>query len=360
MIMKNSFGSLLFMVGFISLAHAADGASTQATVCVPFWREELATTQLLVAQEKGFFEKEGLRIQFKVLPSMVAPRSEGRALKVKESIAQADPKTIARSVSECDYVALTIEDVLRGRLMPSQVRPLFFYMYGEGYDTHLVVKKGGGIKSVQDLKGKVVRLGQPPTQIAFAKILKQAGMKPSDVTVVLGDQVESIQVATALEKGEIHAAVTYIPTMPLMLSSGKVEILEKNILSRYVAPAVPHSFIAAVGNQDSKKTARFNSALSQAVEFARANPAELVRALGKNAKFLGVPSLTVSNAEIEKTGDLFGQFKLAQFTGDSAPTIMQALSNYQDLLVQGKFIRSTQDLNVWKLIDQGKQVATTR
>lgn len=317
-------------------------AEKKITICVPEWREELLTAQILVAKDKGFFKDLGAEVELKAML---------RARGMPDASDRGVLKSVVSDDGACQFGSTTIENLLVSGIAADKVIPLQFHLYGESYDTHLVVSKRSGIKSVAELKGRKIRLGQIPTQIAMEQILKEAGLGMKDVEIVRG--IAAVDTLAALERGEVDAAITYNPSMPLMLSSGKVEILKKNIMRGYVMNQVPHSFVAVspkFASANGELVAKFSQALRKADEYVAANPSELIYSLQRNAKSLRMPEFKVDPVLAERAGDLFGDVHMTE----TDAKVVQSVEGFQELLMKKGFVSRKTDFGSWKKLGPKK------
>jgi sulfonate transport system substrate-binding protein len=96
---------------------------------------------------------------------------------------------------------------------------------GHGYEgPQLVVKADSGINSIKDLKGKVLALTGKGTGFHYALLaqLKQAGLKPSDYTIV---EVGRAALDSALREGRADLVVSSPPFLGEMERKGGVKRL---------------------------------------------------------------------------------------------------------------------------------------
>ncbi|MDD4974636.1 MAG: ABC transporter substrate-binding protein [Bacteriovorax sp.] len=289
------------------------------TFCFPRGTEELMTLEVLLANEKGYFKKQGIEINFKGI--------KGRA-NILMAVAN-------NQESHCDMGASNIDGLYREELDLNLILPVHFFFYGLDYDTHLVTSKKSNIKTIADLKGKTVRLGQAPGQIAFKHMLAEAGLKQSDVKIVLHQK--AVQIADQLENGKMDAGIAWVPVMPVLIAEGNINIIEKNVMGRYVMPILPHSF-SFVNYEFSKNNPeivkKFKNAIKEATDFTKANPSELIYTFQRNTKLIGSPDWKVSRVVAERAGELFTgpqAFELAdQLTptnGKSKTSVIQCLND---------------------------------
>ena len=301
------------------IAHAE---MERVTACVPQHRAELLTAEVLLAKDNGFFKGAGLDVD--------VAATEYSCVVVRRSL---------QSAQECAFGVTTIEKMFVCQVDLNRIKPLQVYLYGFPYDTHLVVRKESGIKTVGDLRGKAVKLGQIPTRIAMKKILREGGMTFEDIQMV---RSLSVHVLDKMERGEIDAAITYFPTMPLMLASGKVNILKANIFSNYVTTFIPHAALwvnTEFAEKNPGSVEKFLDGLGDAERFMKSNPSELIKAFTRNSSLLGLGGWQVDNTLAEKSSVLFGDFHLHGL-GDSlyvdeqgkAVSVYDSIVRYENLL----------------------------
>jgi ABC-type nitrate/sulfonate/bicarbonate transport system substrate-binding protein len=144
--------------------------------------------------------------------------------------------------------------------------------------------------------------------------------------------------------------------MPLMVASGKVDILKKDIFSHYVMPFIPHSFVVAnpaFAARNPKIVAAFSRALMRADKLARENPQELIFVMQECGKIFDIPKYAVSRAWAEKSRDLFGDFHLTTLNEKlaakgRATTLIPDLYQFQALLVKNHYLTGRVSLDAWK------------
>ncbi|MGE7415599.1 taurine ABC transporter substrate-binding protein [Methylobacterium tarhaniae] len=97
---------------------------------------------------------------------------------------------------------------------------LFWILDDIGDAEQLVARKGTGITSIKDLKGKTVGVPFVSTahyQLMFA--LKEAGLSPKDVRVL---NMRPPEIAAAWERGDLDAAFIWAPVLTNVKKSGTV------------------------------------------------------------------------------------------------------------------------------------------
>ncbi|MGE0526663.1 MAG: ABC transporter substrate-binding protein [Bdellovibrionales bacterium] len=335
-------------------------------VCIPASREEYLTLEVIEAQDRGFFKEEGLAVELipvrEVSKEMV--QTKAGPLPVK---AVAD-RGVAKAVTEkkCEFGTSMVESLAlpEAQNMLPKIRPMFIAMYGEGYDTHLVVPKDSPVKTVSDLKGKRVRVGQLPVYIAMHNMLKEAGLKNGDVKMDnLGNPARAL---AQMESGKIAAAVTYVPTMPYMLASGKVRILKSNIMKSYVAPAVPHSMVIAseeYAAASPEVLRKFAAAIRKSNDYFTRNPVEAIRVFQRHsADLLKFAEWKVDNVIVEKAASFVGKMQHMDLTAEGPQKdreqATKLVAQYLELIRDFGFTSVRTDLTPWLNWAQAQPPAT--
>lgn len=346
--------TLIFGSWLPALGAAAGTKPSTIDICVPVFKEELLTAEVLLAEERGFFKDAGLNVRVNLVAGHDVSRGGDREL-----FAAATSDT-----SRCRFATSSIEDLLVSGVDLAKLEPLYVYLYGKSYDTHLVVAKDSPIRSVADLKGKRIRVGQIPTQIALQGILHDAGLTLKDVEIVPGAKMSPPAILPALEKGELQAAISYYPTMAMMLSSGKVRVLKENVFRNYVLPNVPHSFVAvnaAFAQKNPEVVKSFRTALLRADEEVRKHPAALVSVIGHRARFLGLTGWESDPVLAERASDLIRGLHLSEIASEAygGLTVLEALERFGTLLKEKNYLAGTPDWSAWKRFGgtQGQKTA---
>jgi ABC-type nitrate/sulfonate/bicarbonate transport system substrate-binding protein len=282
-------------------------------VCYSPYREELVTADLLVARDKGFFQEENLDVEF------IANDSE-KPVDWENSLVNFDKRYLypkltwvdlhnvrKTSKGKCDFTSTALENLYLAKVDPQSIQTLAMYLYGQNYDTHLLVRAGSTAVSVKDLKGKTIRIGQIGTRLVLEHILKAHGMTLDDVQLA---NVSPDELLPGLQSGKFEASIAYNPTTPLLLASNTAKILEKNIYSKYMSPFVPHStLIASASFKESQPVAfkKFMGAFRKAATYVQKNPTVIVEMLTsrKDKVALTFNYVAYSPATVQKSAAFF-------------------------------------------------------
>lgn len=356
------------MFQMLSLVTLIVGFSAQAKlasvkICVPRFHEEFLTVAMLEAQDQGFFKKQDLNVEFVTEMGSNSPNGKQSRLPVDLKTAVVNDKGVARRVGSkdggCQFGSSVIESYMfdTDTAVRDTTQPLFVSMYGEKYDTHLVTAANSPIKSIKDLKGKRIRIGQLPTHIAIRKILAEEGLDIKDVELDL--KTQSVDVLAKLESGYFAAAITYVPTMPYMMASGKVRVLKSNIVKSYVQTAVPHS-LAVVNRefaaQNPEVVKRFTLALQDAQNFLARNPSEAIYVFQRHAGQLGATSSkwNVDKVIAEKAGSFVGDVTLVNLYEPTNPMTrdqaVQAVNDYAALVSKSGYEPKQTNFSAWMTV----------
>lgn len=308
-------------------------SAQKVILSVPSSGEHVLHAYLWLAQEKGFFREEGIDVEV--------------------ALAENDKDVIEAVSSGTQPIgAIAIEHFLDSPKSIPNIIPFKFFLYGESetssYDTHLVASKRSGIKTIADLKGKTVRLGQPPTRIAMESILQEAGLTLDDIVI---DRTESHHVLGALQDGSVDAAITYYPTMPIILASGDVTILSKNIFANHVMDNVPQTAIGVnkdFAEKNPETVRRFLAAMGKAFNHGEDNPADVILSY-VGLKEFGEDSWAIDAELLEKGASLMPRIAIKELDGfyvedGEKETIFEVLHEYQEVLEREGHVESTTNL----------------
>jgi NitT/TauT family transport system substrate-binding protein len=192
------FSFALFMI----LAAHARGQSSPEKVVIAYPSRSIASIDLYIAQDRGFFRQEGLDAELVQVRGNIAMA----ALLAGETDAANNVGTVLRAMERTDAPLKIVSMSLKRNLFWLVARP--------------------EIRSIGDLKGKVLgttTIGGSQ-HLAAARVLRKGGLDPDkDVTVmVAGDAPAQLQ---SLVSGAMHAAALSPPTVILARDKYKLRIL---------------------------------------------------------------------------------------------------------------------------------------
>lgn len=212
-----------------------------------------------IAAERGFFKEQGLDVQLQEFQSA-------------NEMAQA---FVAGHINATGMSSITVLAQLEAS------RPGLFKMYlfetltRKHHPDFLIVRKGSGIKSLADLKGKKLGVHPGTTMRTYARMILSRYLNPdSDVTII--ELSPAIQVQ-AIAAGQVDALLGLEPMPTIAVNKGLAEVLVAGPLARYVhEPLLAGSGIISTHflkrNPDIVK--RFIKALEKSLDFIQKNPKE--------------------------------------------------------------------------------------
>lgn len=198
--MKTGVLSFAFLLFLILTAHAR-GQSAPEKIVITYPSRSIASVDLYIAQERGFFRQEGL------LADVVQVRGNigVTALLSGDAHAINNVGTLVRAMERSDLPAKVVSQSLKKNLFWLVTKP--------------------EIKNVMELKGKTfgtTTLGGSQ-HLAAARFLQKAGLDPDkDITVLIGGDVPAQ--LQSLVSGVIQLAALSPPTVILARDKFKLRI----------------------------------------------------------------------------------------------------------------------------------------
>ncbi len=218
-----------------------------------------------IAKEKGFFEQNGLDVSLTVTQNVsVLPGTLGRQFDIAPST---PPDLIKAVLGGLDIVAVA------GQAIETRGNP----------STHVIVRKDSGIKSMQELKGKVVAT---PTlgaiiHASLLSCLKKSGVDPASIR---GIEVPFPNMADQLKAGNVDAVEALEPFAGQLLAAGNVSLGDPLLC---VADEVSYVFWISQAEWAASNPAVIEAwigSLNQAKAFIDKNPQEARAILAKYTK----------------------------------------------------------------------------
>ncbi len=255
-------GVLLLLLGVTSGAHAAEPVSIRSSYAAvsgafaPIW----------IAQEKGLFAKYGVNLDLKY----ILPATATQAL-------------IAGSLDICNPGGELIEAGLTGHdlvFMLGVLNRAVFSLYSKP-----------DLRSVADLKGKVIGVTQPGSTTDFvARILvHDAGLAlGKDVRVLYLNGIPEIM--TSLTQGNIDAGIISAPTTLRARKAGLkelVNITEKNVPLIHVAFASTRRYL----KENPDRVRRYLQGYLEGLRIARTDASQAKQAIAKYTKLTDAEDL---------------------------------------------------------------------
>lgn len=198
--MRFGFAWLTFFLA-LALADGARGQPSLEKIVITYPSRSIASVDLYIAQERGFFSEEGLLADVVQVRGNIAVT----ALLSGDAHAINNVGTIIRALERSDLPAKVVTQSLKKNLFWLVTKP--------------------EIKSLSDLKGRVfgtTTLGGSQ-HLAALRLLQKAGLDPNkDITVVVGGDVPAQ--LQSLVSGAIQLAALSPPTVILARDKFKLKI----------------------------------------------------------------------------------------------------------------------------------------
>ncbi|MGZ3722383.1 MAG: ABC transporter substrate-binding protein [Bdellovibrionales bacterium] len=344
------------------VASTAYSEPAKVRVCLSQYREELTSAAILVAKANGYFAEENLAVEISDAPWAVKP--DMQVIREKSNI-NPDKKDLyvshtgtdvaaiyALEKGDCDFLSTSFESVLLAGVDTQKMNAIAMYMYGGKYDTNLLVRFDSKAKSVKDLKGKTIRIGQIGTHLALDKILRANKMTLADVKV---DNSSPDSLPTKLASADIEGVIAYSPTTPLLLANKSAKVLVENIFSAYMGPFIPHSMLVANGLMQSKSGdvyGKFIRAFKKAAVYIQANPLATVKVLNSEhiADHSSFNYNVYSPVTIEKSAAFFHvsePYYIGQTNGYYSPAkVTESVQNFHHDLRGIGYLRKDADMKM--------------
>lgn len=166
------------------------------------YTESVYSLTSLVAQEKGFFAEEHLNVNM-------------------QPLANGGLTTSALIGKSADFAVGSSGRFLNAVNKNLPIRAIAITHWG--FSGEVVVKKGEEAKTMQDLKGKklAVQMGSGSSGV-WLRYIDKLGMSPKDFKIF---EMDTEAIPAAFEKGEIDAAVPWVPFSSLIEDKGLGKII---------------------------------------------------------------------------------------------------------------------------------------
>jgi NitT/TauT family transport system substrate-binding protein len=306
---------VFFLVVFLTLLPSCTKEQKTVRIALNQYTGDLP---FFVAKEKRFFEKQGLKVDFKEM---------GNSSEALNALL-ADQVDIVNPISFSAMFAVEAKQ-------PGELK--LFQAGGENQDvigSYLLIPVASKITKLSELKGKKIGTYTGATQLLYLRLfLKEAGFNlQNDVEIVQVDLNLQIQ---ALETGQFDALFTVEPTATIALQKGIAKSLIENPRVKYIVnPFISGS--AAVSskyyknNPDTVK--KVSRAVDEAIDFIRNNDQEIRMILAK---------YTALDATLAKKTNLLVWYKTIELED------LRPIQKIADLFYESKIINK--DIDVSKM-----------
>jgi len=223
-----------------------------------------------------------------------------------------------------------------------------------GDNEALVVKKGSGIKSIKDVKGKKIAVPfGSTTHYSFLSALRANKIDQKEVNIL---DMQPQDMLAAYKQGQIDGGYVWYPILGKMMEDGEIVVTSRDLAQDGILTAdlcvANTSFIK--DNPDLVQ--KYIEVLDEAVKFYRSSKAEAVKAMGKE---LNLPE---SEAELYMSQLIWldaSEQAGYQYLGtqDNKGRFASALKDTGEFMVTQKTISSAPDLDAYKEAIQAQFVS---
>ncbi|MBB4908580.1 ABC transporter substrate-binding protein [Actinophytocola algeriensis] len=236
-------------------AGGGDSSTLKVAVTTPTWNAGFAT--FLLSQAEGYFEDEGIDVEFTLPPSGT----------------QAAQQVIAGGA---DIALVTPEPVIIGATKGTDLT--YFASYYGDWIYGLAAVDGSGISDVSDLKGKRIGVTNVSSSGAtFARVaLQLAGLGENDATLVpIGVGAQQV---SAIKDGQVDALALWDTQYQIVRNAG-IRITDLPV--EEMTGMFGGGFVARKSRLDADRDAfaKFGRAFAKGVVYAQANPEAAIQAM---------------------------------------------------------------------------------
>jgi NitT/TauT family transport system substrate-binding protein len=264
-------GALIVMAIF--LLGATSGVFAAEEVVKVGYLRIVMSLPSFVAQEKGFFAQDGLKVE-------LIPFDSGTAI------------IDALMAGRIDCIGSTSTTGLWFAAQTAPERFKIFLFYGttsmkEDNAFSVVVKKGSTLKGLKDLKGKKVGTYPGASSVALAKAVIRTQIDPA---TVIFTEITPPNMIPALAAGQIDACFAPEPSGMIAVAQGVGRYLVKSPLTllrlKRGIPGAAFAFSAKFLQQRPEQAAKLKVCLDKAVDYLRTDEKEARPYL---VKYTGLP-----------------------------------------------------------------------
>ncbi len=268
----------LFLLGATSGVFAAEEA-----VKVGYLRIVMSLPTY-VAQEKGFFAQDGLKVE-------LIPFDSGTAI------------IDALMAGRIDCIGSTSTTGLWFAAQTAPERLKIFLLYGttsmkEDNAFSVVVKKGSTLKGLKDLKGKKVGTYPGASSVALARAVIRTQIDP---TTVIFTEIAPPNMIQTLAAGQIDAFFAPEPSGMIAVAQGVGRYLMKGPLVllklKRGIPGAAFAFAAKLLQQRPEQASKLKACLDKAVDYIRTNEKEVRPYL---VKYTGLPEAVAMSVSFDQ------------------------------------------------------------
>jgi NitT/TauT family transport system substrate-binding protein len=272
----------------LALLGALPGAASAEAIKIALPVLSLESMPIFIAQEKGYFKKHGVEVD------VVASRGGGEAMK---SYIAGDVQIVGTGFPEVGLMRARGVDV---ELFFAQTTRVPFALLG---------RKDLNLKSVADLKGKIIAVTSPGSLTANLTkyFIMQAGMNP-DKDVSLVSVGGGGEILGALKSKKADAAMLFEPFVTIATTSGIADIVVDVPEKLDAFSSAPLSISKAFVKKEPKQVKALFDALVEGLGYLHGDKAGTLELAKKKFPGANPEVLKAALARMDKTFSRDGKF----------------------------------------------------
>jgi len=270
---------IVLVVGLIILAAIIHIFHQPTTAVRIGYQRTLLYLPIFVADERGFFEEEGLKVKLE--------RFNSANLMIQA--------LLSRQIDVTGMSALNVLATVENE-EPGQFKMFLFEVFTKKeHADHILVPVDSSVNDLSDLKGK--RIGvHPGTTIKMYATMSLRQFLDTEKDVEFVELAPSLQVQAIASK-QVDALFALEPVSAIAISKGYARDLGGFIAQHTIDPAYPGASVFSSDFIDEKKelAEKVQQAVYSAVDFIRENPGEAKKVL---ARYLGLEEEILPNLKL--------------------------------------------------------------
>jgi NitT/TauT family transport system substrate-binding protein len=254
--------AILVLLVFVLIRVPSKGPANEVSFGYQPFGNNLA---IFVALEKGFFDEQGIKVK----PVMIVSANDAA-----NAVVNGD---IVGNATVPLNVLLNIEENQPGLMKILMVKTTS----RTNWSDYLLVKRGSGLKSIEDLRGKKVGGYPGSAQQTLIRLMLGKFMAEKDILTV---EMPPVTQLPGLDSGQIAALLTYDELAVTAIDSGIADILVENPLGKYVIDPVygfPYVLSSKFVRDQPKAARKVRDAMYKAADFIKANEQEARQIMAK-------------------------------------------------------------------------------
>jgi len=252
---------LIIIIPLVALLARNTGSSTETVIRVGYSINSILHAPIVIAIEKGFFNKEGI----KVVP---VPLQSGKEIQ----------QALGTGAIDFGFAAVT------NYFVPISVgAPIKIVAFSDLSSTKMFVRSDSGIRTFEDLKGKKIAYRQGAgIDFGMNLVFNRENIKPSDVQFV--DIDRPLRLIALTEKKIVDATTISYYEIDTYAKAGAIELPEwvEKGYDKFLVPKTVLAMNTNFSKIHTKETDEFVSAFIEAHAFIKNNTEEAAKIVSEH------------------------------------------------------------------------------